>query len=99
MNANDINNSKYILEKLIDRALLDSFVWVTNRCGGRPQEPDYVAALSIKFIKDFFNILVAVFPNYDFSATSVYCQTAHYGRRKPHVDFGTSASPTAQSRG
>lgn len=27
------------------------------------------------------------------------CQTAHYGRRKPHVDFGTSASPTAQSRG
>ncbi len=29
----------------------------------------------------------------------VECQTAHYGRRKPHVDFGTSASPTAQSRG
>ncbi len=29
----------------------------------------------------------------------VACQTAHYGRRKPHVDFGTSASPTAQSRG
>lgn len=27
------------------------------------------------------------------------CQTAHYGRRKPHVDFGTSAFPTAQSRG
>lgn len=30
---------------------------------------------------------------------ALYCQTAHYGRRKPHVDFGTSASPTAQSRG
>ena len=27
------------------------------------------------------------------------CQTAHCGRRKPHVDFGTSAFPTAQSRG
>lgn len=53
MNASDVNNSKYILEKLIDRALLNSFVWVTNRCGGRPQEPDYVAALSTKFIKDF----------------------------------------------
>ena len=26
-------------------------------------------------------------------------QTAHCGRRKPHVDFGTSAFPTAQSRG
>ncbi|MBD5549242.1 MAG: hypothetical protein HDQ97_17965 [Lachnospiraceae bacterium] len=27
------------------------------------------------------------------------CQTAHCGRRKPHVDFGTSAFPTVQSRG
>ena len=26
----------------------------------RSQEPDYIAALSTKFIKDFFNILVAV---------------------------------------
>lgn len=33
------------------------------------------------------------------SASEPNCQTAHYGRRKPHVDFGTSASPTAQSRG
>lgn len=87
MNASDVNNSKYILEKLIDRALLNSFVWVTNRCGGRPQEPDYVAALSTKFIKDFFNILVAVFPNYDFSATSVYCH------QKPIVDINCSKKP------
>ena len=87
MNASDINNSKYILENLIDRALLNSFVWVTNRCGGRPQEPDYVAALSTKFIKDFFNILVAVFPNYYFSATSVYCH------QKPIVDINCSKKP------
>ena len=31
--------------------------------------------------------------------TEFCCQTAHCGRRKPHVDFGTSAFPTVQSRG
>lgn len=66
MNARDINDSKYILEELIDKALLDSFVWIIKRCGGKPQELDYVAALSTKFIKNLFNILVAVFPDYDF---------------------------------
>ena len=50
----------------------------------RSQEPDYIAALSTKFKKDFFNILVAVFPNYDFSILGVYCH------QKPIVDINLS---------
>ena len=65
MNTYDINNNQHVLEYLIDRALLDTLIWTTKRC--KPQEPDYVAALSTNFVRDFFNILVAVFPNYDFS--------------------------------
>lgn len=43
-----------------------------------------MAALSIKFIKDLFNILVAVFPDYDFSATGIYCH------QKPLVNINCS---------
>lgn len=79
MNAYDINSNEHILEPLIEKALLDTVVWITSRC--KPQEPDYVAALSTKFIKELFNILVAVFPEYDFSVSGVYCH------QKPIVDI------------
>lgn len=85
MNTYDINNSKHILESLIEKAILDAVVWITDRC--KPQEPDYVAALSTKFIKDLFNILVAVFPNYDFSISGVYCH------QKPIVDINLNKKP------
>lgn len=85
MNTYDINSNEYILEPLIEKALLDTVVWITSRCN--PQEPDYVAALSTKFMKDFFNILVAVFPDYDFSVSGVYCH------QKPIVDIGLDKKP------
>lgn len=85
MNTYDINSNEHILEPLIEKALLDNVVWITSRC--RPQEPDYIAALSTKFIKDFFNILVAVFPNYDFSVSGVYCH------QKPLVDINLNKKP------
>ncbi|MBD5096873.1 MAG: hypothetical protein HDT40_07720 [Lachnospiraceae bacterium] len=85
MNTYDINSNEHILESLIERALLDTVVWISNRCG--PQEPDYVAALSTKFLKTFFNILVAVFPNYDFSVSGVYCH------QKPIVDINLDKKP------
>ena len=85
MNANDINVNQHILEPLIDKALLDSVVWITKRC--IPQEPDYVAALSTKFLEDYFNILVAVFPDYDFSVSGVYCH------QKPIVDINHTKKP------
>lgn len=85
MNTYDINSNKHILEPLIEKALLDTVVWITSRC--KPQEPDYVAALSTKFVKEFFNILVAVFPNYDFSVLGVYCH------QKPIVDINMDKNP------
>ena len=60
-------------------------VWITSRC--KPQEPDYVAALSTKFVNEFFNILVAVFPEYDFSVSGVYCH------QKPIVDVNLDRKP------
>lgn len=88
MNTYDINRNHHILEKLIDKALLDAVIWITQKCIPQmPQEPDYVAALSIKFVKDFFNILVAVFPDYDFSVLSVYCH------QKPIVDIKQAKKP------
>lgn len=80
MNANIINYNESILVTLMENALLNSVRWISSRC--RPQEPDYVFALSTQFIKEFFNILVAIFPNYDFSISSVYCH------QKPIVDIG-----------
>lgn len=85
MNTYDINNNQYTLENLIDKALLDTVIWITKRC--KPQEPDYVAALSTEFLNNFFNILVAVFPNYDFSVLGVYCH------QKPIVDINKDKKP------
>ncbi len=85
MNAYDINSNEHVLEPLIEKALLDTMVWITSRC--KPQEPDYVAALSTKFVNEFFNILVAVFPEYDFSVSGVYCH------QKPIVDVNLDRKP------
>ena len=59
MNANVINNNKSILEPLIENAILNAVKWIEIRC--RPQEPDYMLALSTQFIKEFFNILIYFF--------------------------------------
>lgn len=85
MNTCDINSNEYVLESLIDKALLDTMRWISRRC--EPQEPDYVAALSTKFVKNFFHILAAVFPDYDFSVSSVYCH------QKPIVDINLDKKP------
>lgn len=85
MNTFEVNENQHILKPLIDKALLDSVVWVSNR--GKPQEPDFIMALSTKFVKDFFNILVAIFPNYEFSVLGVYCH------QKPIVDIGLTKRP------
>lgn len=88
MNTYDINRNYHILKPLIDKAILDSVEWITKRCKPhKPQEPDYVAALLNKFLKDFFNILVAVFPEYDFSVSSIYCH------QSPIVDIGGTKNP------
>lgn len=88
MNTYDINSNQYILEKLIGKALLDAAMWTNKKCTPwKPQEPDYVAMLLTKFVKDFFNVLVAVFPHYDFSIVGVYCH------QKPIVDIKEAKKP------
>lgn len=85
MNSCDINRNQHILEPLIDKALLETVIWITKRC--TPQEPDYVAALLNFFLENFFRILETVFPNYDFSVSGVYCH------QKPVVDIKWSKKP------
>lgn len=85
MNIQDINRNEHILELLIEKALLDTMVWITKRC--KPQEPDYVAALSTRFVKEFFNILVTVFSEYDYSVSGIYCH------QKPVVDINLDKKP------
>lgn len=88
MNTYDINSNLHILEELIDKALINAVAWISKKCAPQePQEPDYVAALSTKFVRDFFNILVAIFPDYDFSVISVYCH------QKPIVDIKQTKRP------
>lgn len=88
MNTNDINSNQHALETLTEKALLDAVKWIRKRCEpGTAQEPDYMAALTTKFVKDFFNILVAVFPTYDFSVAGVYCH------QKPIVDINQTKKP------
>ena len=88
MNAYDINSNSHILGCLIEKALIDTVRWAYDQCNSqKPQEPDYVAALSIKFTEELFHILTVVFPNYDFSVSSVYCH------QKPIVDIGLGKKP------
>ena len=85
MKTYEINRKEHVLERLIDMALEDAINWITSRC--KPQEPDYVAALSTEFTKTFFHILAATFPEYDFSVSSVYCH------QKPIVDINWGKKP------
>lgn len=71
MNTSDIKANEYILERLIHNAILNSVRWISQRC--EPQEPDYIASLSLHLPRDLFNIFKAVFPSYEFSITGVYC--------------------------
>lgn len=85
MKSYEINSQKHLLEPLINNAILDSVKWIHQRCV--PQEPDYIASLSVNFTRNLINILKAVFPSYEFSITSVYCH------QKPIVDIGLEKNP------
>lgn len=88
MNAIEIGNNAQVLEYLINRGLLDSLQWIYLGCAPKqPQEPDYVAALSLRFTERLFYILSAVFPHCQFSVSSVFCH------QKPIVDIGKVKKP------
>ena len=90
MKANDINKVAPILQGLIHNAIVSSVHFVVAKCNGlgnNPQEPDFIASLSLNFSQDLFNILKAVFPKTKFSVTGVFCH------QKPLADIGMSKDP------
>lgn len=90
MKARDINKVAPILNGLIHNAIISSVHFVVTKCkalGNRPQEPDFIASLTINFSADLFNILKAVFPKSKFSVTGVFCH------QKPLADIGLSKDP------
>lgn len=87
MNTNEISANSKILELLLDRAVLDVMVWTQYNCVSVPQEPDYVAALTIRFTRNLYHILQPVFPGNMFSVSGVFCH------QKPIVDIGCEKKP------
>lgn len=90
MKAREVNRVAPILRGLIHNAIVRSVHLVMTKCkslGNKPQEPDFVASLTINFSSDLFNLLKAVFPKSKFSVTGVFCH------QKPLADIGLSKDP------
>lgn len=88
MDVYDINRKQVCLEKTINETLFR----IADRSADhftspRPQEPDYVAALSTLFVKEFYRILRNFFPDHFFSVTGVFCH------QKPIVDIKSKKMP------
>lgn len=89
MKANDINVAAPILNYLIHNSIVRSVHFVVKKCeilGNQPQEPDFIASLTINFSAELFNILKAVFPQSKFSITSIFCH------QKPLVEIDQNTS-------
>lgn len=90
MQATEINLNRPELDWLINRAITNSFIDTHFRCkklGTTPQEPDFIASLTLKFTPQLFDILKYHFPKNKFSVTGVFCH------QKPLVDFGIGTKP------
>lgn len=90
MKATDVNQVKPILIGLINRAIISSVDFVLKKChalSSNPQEPDFVASLTLNFTSDLASILKAVFPKNKFSLTGVFCH------QKPLADIGLTTDP------
>lgn len=87
MNAYDVNTRIHVLTPLLEAALLDTMTETAKVCRLKAYEPDYVAMLSTRFVRQLYYILGTVFPDYDFSVTGVYCH------QKPIVDINSDRKP------
>jgi hypothetical protein len=90
MNAIDINRVEPLLKGLIHNSLIRSVKSVADKCrrlGTTPQEPDFIASLTLMFTPELFNGLKAVFPKTKFSVTGVFCH------QKPLADIGLTKDP------
>ncbi|RYC67559.1 hypothetical protein [Spirosoma sordidisoli] len=90
MRAREVNKVEPILRGLIHYSIINSINFIVDKCmklGKEPQEPDFVAALTLKFTPALFNILKAAFPKYRFSVTGIFCH------QKPLAEIGLTKSP------
>lgn len=88
MNQIDINEKKEILKALVDNSLRTIVSETAKKARKKIEEPDFIAALSIDFTKQFYQILKTVFPSIIFSVSSVYCH------QKPLASFTCSTKST-----
>ena len=58
-----------------------------NRLGNSPQEPDFIAGLTLDYSQELYRILTLLFPENNFSLSSVFCH------QKPLANFGASTAP------
>lgn len=87
MNTSDINVNRHLIERYINEEIITLMKDIPNRCEATPQEPDYVAFLTIDFMQNLFEILKAVFPKKTISITGIYCH------QKPIVNIGDEKKP------
>jgi hypothetical protein len=78
----DIRNEEDLCEK-IHTVLLNNMEYVYSK-NKNPQEPDFIAILTLYFTKDLFELLKNYFYNYKFAVTGIFCH------QKPLVDIGES---------
>lgn len=82
-----ISRNRVSLKSLIDKSLIDSLKRTHNH-SAKPQEPDFVADLTLNWTQALRSILKATLnPYFSINLTSVYCH------QKPLADYGKTPSP------
>lgn len=80
-----------ILKRAVSNSLSSSYKRTWSRClrnGGPPQEPDYVADLSLYWVSDFAKLLrIILHTKFSIGVTGVFCH------QKPLADFGSLPNP------
>jgi hypothetical protein len=77
-----------MLQSSINCSIINALEFIFDKCKGRPEEPDIIASLVLKFTPDLFSILKTAFPKTQFSVTGIFCH------QKPIVHYnGTVKNP------
>lgn len=72
MESEELNKKGKQLEQMLSDSLIESVkdIYCIN---DKPQEPDFVVSLTVNFTKNMFHCLRILFPQYEFTVSSVYC--------------------------
>src|SRR6218665_1383559 len=90
MRPDKINSIQDILKLSIHFEINQSVHNVIKNCSKlkkTPQEPDFVASMTLNFTPKLFSILKHNFPKIKFSVTGIFCH------QKPIVDIGEAKNP------